>query len=156
MSNYEAAGAAAQWAMPQSAAQQAQQAYQQQAMYQTAGPAAGIPPTHIPPSSSSASGLATAPQPSGVGGPNLHKNNRLATMEDKVLVTRTADEETEDGRIRNQEAIAKIRDAWVYKQIRARVDEFTEYKQVHTTLNTEEPFFFRSCDPLYTDLCSCM
>ena len=51
-------------------------------------------------------------------------------MESKVLVTRTADEETEDGRIRNKEAIAKIRDAWVYKQIRARVDEFTEYKQV--------------------------
>lgn len=45
-------------------------------------------------------------------------------------MTRTADEETEDGRIRNKEAIAKIRDAWVYKQIRARVDEFTEYKQV--------------------------
>jgi hypothetical protein len=56
--------------------------------------------------------------------------NRLARMEEKVLVTRTADEETEDGRIRNKEAIAKIRDAWVYKQIRARVDEFTEYKQV--------------------------
>jgi hypothetical protein len=56
--------------------------------------------------------------------------NRLERMEEKVLVTRTADEETEDGRIRNKEAIAKIRDAWVYKQIRARVDEFTEYKQV--------------------------
>jgi hypothetical protein len=48
--------------------------------------------------------------------------NRLERMEEKVLVTRTADEETEDGRIRNKEAIAKIRDAWVYKQIRARVD----------------------------------
>lgn len=55
-------------------------------------------------------------------------------MESKVLVTRTADEETEDGRIRNKEAIAKIRDAWVYKQIRARVDEFTEYKQVRLFL----------------------
>jgi hypothetical protein len=54
----------------------------------------------------------------------------MAGMEDKVLVTRTADEETEDGRVRNKEAMAKIRDAWVYKQVRARVDEFTEYKQV--------------------------
>jgi hypothetical protein len=73
------------------------------------------------------------PPPSG-GIPNLHSNNRLARMEDKVLVTRTADEETEDGRIRNTEAMAKIRDAWVYKQVRARVDEFTEYKQVRIVL----------------------
>jgi hypothetical protein len=51
-------------------------------------------------------------------------------MEDKVLVTRTADEETEDGRIKNREAMAKIRDAWVYKQVRARVAEFTDYKPV--------------------------
>jgi hypothetical protein len=58
------------------------------------------------------------------------KMSRIAMMESKVLVTRTADEETEDGRIRNNEAIAKIRDAWVYKQIRERVDEFTDYKQV--------------------------
>ena len=41
-----------------------------------------------------------------------------------------ADEETEDGRIRNREAMAKIRDAWVYKQVRERVPEFTEYHQV--------------------------
>ena len=51
----------------------------------------------------------------------------------KVLVTRMADEETEDGRIRNREAMAKIRDAWVYKQVRERVSEFTEYHQVSTS-----------------------
>ena len=51
-------------------------------------------------------------------------------MEDKVLITRTADEETEDGRIRNREAMAKIRDAWVYKQVRSRMNEFTNYQQV--------------------------
>ena len=54
----------------------------------------------------------------------------LSRMEEKVLVTRSADEETEDGRIRNKEAISKIRDAWIYKQIRSRVNEFTQYKQV--------------------------
>ena len=47
-----------------------------------------------------------------------------------MLVTRTPDEETEDGRIRNKEAATKIRDAWIYKQIRARQDEFTQYRTV--------------------------
>jgi len=45
-----------------------------------------------------------------------------------MLVTRTPDEETEDGRIRNREAATKIRDAWIYKQIRLRQDEFTQYR----------------------------
>ena len=30
------------------------------------------------------------------------------------------DEETDDGRVRNQEAAMKIKDAWIYKQIQAR------------------------------------
>jgi hypothetical protein len=77
-----------------------------------------------------APGKVVTPPPSRGAPRVLHKNNRMAGMEDKVLVTRTADEETEDGRVRNKEAMAKIRDAWVYKQVRARVDEFTEYKQV--------------------------
>jgi hypothetical protein len=51
-------------------------------------------------------------------------------LEDKMLTTRTPDEETEDGRIRNREAATKIRDAWIYKQIRARQDEFTQYRSV--------------------------
>jgi len=47
-----------------------------------------------------------------------------------------ADEETEDGRIRNREAMAKIRDAWVYKQVRERVSEFTEYHQANIFVGT--------------------
>jgi hypothetical protein len=71
-------------------------------------------------------------------------------MEDKVLVTRTADEETEDGRIKNREAMAKIRDAWVYKQVRARLNEFTNYRQVrmykklHEAVSTVVHWFLRS------------
>ncbi|VEU36733.1 unnamed protein product [Pseudo-nitzschia multistriata] len=61
-------------------------------------------------------------QPSG-------ENKRRNEAANKVLVTRTPDEETEDGRIRNREAMAKIRDAWVYKQVRERAREFTEYRQ---------------------------
>jgi len=56
-------------------------------------------------------------------------SNSRDDLANKVLVTRTADVETADGRIRNAEAIAKIRDAWVYKQVRERVGEFTEYKR---------------------------
>ena len=37
-----------------------------------------------------------------------------------LVANRAGDEETEDGRIRNREAATKIRDAWIYKQIRAR------------------------------------
>jgi hypothetical protein len=123
------------WSLPQDAALQAQQAYQAQAVAAAYPNHSGTPVTGIAPHA------VTPPRPSGVGGPtavpsavNVHRNNRLARMEDKVLVTRTADEETEDGRIRNKEAMAKIRDAWVYKQIRSRVDEFTEYKQVRTSI----------------------
>eukprot|EP00532_Pseudo-nitzschia_australis_P009224 CAMPEP_0168163900 /NCGR_PEP_ID=MMETSP0139_2-20121125/633_1 /TAXON_ID=44445 /ORGANISM="Pseudo-nitzschia australis, Strain 10249 10 AB" /LENGTH=897 /DNA_ID=CAMNT_0008080847 /DNA_START=170 /DNA_END=2863 /DNA_ORIENTATION=- len=59
----------------------------------------------------------------------LNNRRRRHEAANKVLVTRTADEETEDGRIRNREAMSKIRDAWVYKQVRERVREFTEYRQ---------------------------
>ena len=69
--------------------------------------------------------------------PNNNSNiRRRDEATNKVLVTRTADEETEDGRIRNREAMAKIRDAWVYKQVRERVREFTEYKQVSRSSET--------------------
>lgn len=91
----------------------------------------------VPPGTSASVTPPPPPQSSSVSGSNVNtsssniaSNSRLARMEDKVLVTRTADEETEDGRIRNREAMAKIRDAWVYKQVRARVAEFTDYKQV--------------------------
>jgi hypothetical protein len=56
--------------------------------------------------------------------------DKRTSLEDKMLTTRTPDEETEDGRIRNREAATKIRDAWIYKQIRARQDEFTQYRTV--------------------------
>ena len=46
-----------------------------------------------------------------------------------IVANRAGDEETEDGRIRNREAATIIRDAWIYKQIRARQEEFTQYKQ---------------------------
>lgn len=61
--------------------------------------------------------------------PGAATESRTA-LEDKMLTTRTPDEETEDGRIRNREAATKIRDAWIYKQIRARQDEFTQYRTV--------------------------
>ncbi|KAL7487148.1 hypothetical protein ACHAW6_012748 [Cyclotella cf. meneghiniana] len=53
-----------------------------------------------------------------------------------IVANRAGDEETEDGRIRNREAAAKIRDAWIYKQIRARQDEFTQYKQGRVFVGT--------------------
>jgi hypothetical protein len=68
--------------------------------------------------------------PTSGGPPKINKFNRIAQMEDKVLVTQARDEETEDGRLCNKDAMKKIRDAWVYKQVRSRVKEFTEYKQV--------------------------
>jgi hypothetical protein len=60
----------------------------------------------------------------------IRKKKKSSNLEDRVLVTRTPDEETEDGRIRNKEAVRKIRDTWIYKQVRARQDEFTQYRQV--------------------------
>jgi len=144
------AGGAPQWNTPQDAAIHAQLAYQQQSggggggggygytqqqpQQQQQSSSAPIPPT--PPTNAAS----ITPPPSSGGGNNINdplatdsRDSRLSRMEDRVLVTRTADEETEDGRIRNKEAMVKIRDAWVYKQIRSRVDEFTEYKQVRTS-----------------------
>lgn len=64
--------------------------------------------------------------PASVGSASKKPTKRL---EDSVLMTRTPDEETEDGRIRNREAVSKIRDAWIYKQVRARQNEFTQYQK---------------------------
>ena len=52
------------------------------------------------------------------------------SLDDTVLVTHTPDEETPDGRIRNKEAVRKIRDAWIYKQVKLRQKEFTNYGTV--------------------------
>jgi hypothetical protein len=54
----------------------------------------------------------------------------LQPIEDEVLVPLQPDEETEDGRVRNKEAIAKIRDIWIYSKVRARQEEFTQYRPV--------------------------
>jgi hypothetical protein len=60
----------------------------------------------------------------------LHRTASSMALEEKMLTTRTPDEETEDGRIHNREAVAKIRNAWLLKQMRARQDEFTQYRTV--------------------------
>jgi hypothetical protein len=51
------------------------------------------------------------------------------------IIPTTADEEFEDGRVRNAEAVTKIRDAWIYTQISARAKEFTQYRNVSSLLN---------------------
>ena len=67
--------------------------------------------------------------------PNNNNNNNNTkdsntNNSSEMLTTKTPDMETEDGRISNREAATKIRDAWIYKQIRARQDEFTNYRTV--------------------------
>jgi len=47
-----------------------------------------------------------------------------------ALTIKSQDVEYEDGRVYNTEAMSKIRDAWMYKQLRTRASEFTQYKQV--------------------------
>jgi hypothetical protein len=60
----------------------------------------------------------------------LQRTDSAIALDEKMLTTRTPDEETEDGRIHNREATAKIRNSWVFKQMRARQDEFTQYRTV--------------------------
>jgi len=62
--------------------------------------------------------------------PKKKRHVAPGSVEDVVLTTRSPDEETADGRIRNREAITKIRDAWIYKQVRNRQREFTQYRSV--------------------------
>lgn len=61
------------------------------------------------------------PIPSRTSSSNNNNNHGGGGGATGILVAdRLGDEETEDGRIRNKEASIKIRDAWIYKQIRAR------------------------------------
>ena len=106
--------AQAQQRPPQPTMQQQQQQIAQQQLAQQQI-AQGPPQQPQPPPS------ASTPQP---------PSSKRPSIEQSPLVTRTPDEEAEDGRIRNREAVTKIRDLWIYKQIRARQDEFTQYKQV--------------------------
>lgn len=73
---------------------------------------------------------AAPPTPQPAPPKNAQGNKQIGNIEDEVLVPQAPDEETEDGRVRNREAIAKIRDIWIYKQVRARQDEFTQYRPV--------------------------
>jgi phosphatidylinositol-bisphosphatase len=103
-----------------------------------------MPQQHHPPSSPrpAATGASYSPN-TPVGGkgnrvvraktPNSSNSNNSAGI---IMASRAADEETEDGRIRNREASAKIRDAWIYKQIRSRQDDFTQYKQGRVFVGT--------------------
>ena len=59
-----------------------------------------------------------------------HQKTAKKSLEDSVLVTRAPDEESVVGHVKNREAIQKIRDAWIFKQIRQRQPEFTQYRTV--------------------------
>mmetsp|Transcript_32528 Transcript_32528/g.78943 ORF Transcript_32528/g.78943 Transcript_32528/m.78943 type:complete len:811 (+) Transcript_32528:49-2481(+) len=117
-----------QWAAPPGQQQHSQQQAQQRPGYAAQPPAAQPAPT-APPQAPASGGAAVVSPPPSAGAPRVNKFNRIAQMEEKVLVTRTRDEETEDGRLVNKEAMTKIRDAWVYKRVRSRVREFTSYRQ---------------------------
>jgi len=63
-------------------------------------------------------------------------NNQSGGGSGMIMAPRSADEETEDGKIRNRVAVTKIRDAWIYKQIQAKQNEFTQYKQGRLFMGT--------------------
>ena len=56
--------------------------------------------------------------------------------EDQMLTTTIPDAETEEGLIRNKQAVEKIRDTWLYKQVKSRQDEFTNYQQATLFVGT--------------------
>lgn len=66
----------------------------------------------------------------------------------------TADEEFEDGRVRNAEAMTKIRDAWIYTQISAREKEFTQYRNARIFLGTWNVNAKGKDEPLDSWLCA--
>ena len=115
--------------------QQQQQMYQQQQAQQMAHPAGhahrshSAPPEPHPqvnylPDRSSDQQLQQMAHPIQPGPDERRvsyaKSQRGRMTTGSIVATRAADEEMEDGRIRNREAATKIRDAWIYKQIRAR------------------------------------
>jgi len=81
---------------------------------------------------------ASAPQQITPPGSVAGGNRKLAKdpKEDQMLVTTVPDEETEEGVIRNRQAIEKIRDTWLYKQVKNRQDEFTNYQQANLFVGT--------------------
>jgi hypothetical protein len=62
--------------------------------------------------------------------PPSARRKKKKYLEDSVLLTRLPDDESEDGRLRNTEAIGYIREAWIGKQVRQRQAEFTTYRNV--------------------------
>ncbi|KAL7459593.1 hypothetical protein ACHAWC_011346 [Mediolabrus comicus] len=98
---------------------------QQQQQQQQAAPSRSV--SNISSTSHSSAIPPTPPIPSQKAPTTPRSSN--ANNAGIIVANRAGDEETEDGRIRNREAATKIRDAWIYKQIRARQDEFTQYKQ---------------------------
>lgn len=57
-------------------------------------------------------------------------------LHDTVLLVQTPDQETEQGIKRNPEAAAIIREDWIFKQVRSRVDEFTNYNKATLFVGT--------------------
>jgi hypothetical protein len=99
-----------------------------------AGVGGAVPPTSVGLQPSQGVGAPPPPQQQLLQQqqpqPAAPKSRLELRMESKILSTRTPDQETEQGLVRNEEAIRKIRDSWIYKNIRARTNEFTEFKQV--------------------------
>ena len=77
--------------------------------------------------------------------PKKKKMVATGSVDDVPLNLRTPDEETIDGRVRNMEAISKIRDAWIFKQVRNRQREFTQYRGVSNRKLASAPRCFESC-----------
>jgi len=89
----------------------------------------------VVPGSTPQAAPAEAPQqvtPPGSGNRKIARDPK----EDQMLVTTIPDEETEQGVIRNRQAIEKIRDTWLYKQVKSRQDEFTNYQQAKLFVGT--------------------
>eukprot|EP00978_Attheya_sp_CCMP212_P022016 scaffold65048_cov43-Attheya_sp.AAC.1 len=109
---------------------------QQQPQRQRAesGNEAGANGMHTPASLPSTS--AVRPASSSNSNSNSASNSNSNAADNQMIIPRTPDEETEDGTIRNREAATRIRDAWIYKQIRARADEFTQYRKAQVFCGT--------------------
>jgi hypothetical protein len=81
----------------------------------------------VPPSSSNTNTNASSAQSSAS---RTSRNSEVTPPPRGDILPTSADEEFEDGRVRNAEAVTKIRDAWIYTQISARAKEFTQYRNV--------------------------
>jgi hypothetical protein len=76
------------------------------------------------------------PQPSTSSFSKSRPPSSFTKTAGDIMTVKAADEEFEDGRVRNAEAGSKIRDAWIYTQISAREKEFTQYRNVSNFNNS--------------------